>query len=36
MIATKKGWKKVFILAVAGGLAFWVANFAISRTPIAA
>ena len=29
-------WRKVFILAVAGGLAFWLANFAISRTPIAA
>jgi hypothetical protein len=29
-------WKNVFILAVAGGLAFWVTNFAISRTPIAA
>ena len=29
-------WRDVFILAVAGGLAFWLANFAISRTPIAA
>jgi hypothetical protein len=29
-------WKNVFILAVVGGLAFWVTNFAISRTPIAA
>ncbi len=29
-------WKNVFVLAVAGGLAFWLANFAISRTPIAA
>jgi hypothetical protein len=29
-------WRKASILAVAGGLAFWVANFAISRTPIAA
>jgi len=29
-------WRKAFILAVAGGLAFWLANFAISRTPIAA
>jgi len=28
--------KELTILAVAGGLAFWVANFAISRTPIAA
>ena len=29
-------WKNVFILTMAGGLAFWLANFAISRTPIAA
>ncbi|MHC1781900.1 MAG: hypothetical protein AB9891_03870 [Anaerolineaceae bacterium] len=29
-------WKNVFILTVAGGLAFWLANFAISRTPFAA
>lgn len=29
-------WKNVFVLAVAGGLAFWVTNFVISRTPIAA
>ena len=29
-------WKKAFVLALAGGLAFWLANFAISRTPIAA
>ena len=29
-------WKKAFILALVGGLAFWLANFAISRTPIAA
>ncbi len=28
--------KKLFQLTIAGGLAFWVANFAISRTPIAA
>jgi hypothetical protein len=28
--------KEMTILAVAGGLAFWVANFAISLTPIAA
>jgi hypothetical protein len=28
--------KEMIILAVAGGLAFWVANFAISLTPIAA
>ena len=28
--------KEITILAVAGGLGFWVANFAISLTPIAA
>ncbi len=36
MIQSKAIWKNVFFLAGAGGLAFWVANFAISRTPIAA
>jgi NhaP-type Na+/H+ or K+/H+ antiporter len=29
-------WRKVSMLAIAGGAAFWVANFAISRTTIAA
>jgi hypothetical protein len=29
-------WKKVFVLGLVGGLAFWLANFAISRTGIAA
>jgi hypothetical protein len=29
-------WKKVVILAIVGGLAFWITNFAISLTPIAA
>jgi hypothetical protein len=29
-------WKKAFVLALVGGLAFWLANFAISRTTIAA
>jgi heme A synthase len=29
-------WKKVALLTVAGGLGFWVANFAISLTPVAA
>jgi branched-subunit amino acid ABC-type transport system permease component len=29
-------WKEAFGLAVAGGLTFWAANFAISRTSIAA
>jgi hypothetical protein len=28
--------KKLFILTIWGGVAFWLANFAISRTPIAA
>ena len=36
MIRSKEIWRKAPILAIAGGLAFWVANFAISRTPIAA
>ena len=29
-------WKKTFVLTLVGGLAFWLANFAISRTAIAA
>jgi hypothetical protein len=29
-------WRKASILGTAGGVAFWVANFAISVTPIAA
>jgi hypothetical protein len=29
-------WKKAPVLAIAGGLGFWLTNFAISRTPIAA
>jgi hypothetical protein len=34
---TEKGtWKKTLVLTLAGGLVFWLANFAISRTPIAA
>ncbi len=36
MKSSKGIWKKVFILTLVGGLAFWLANFAISRTPIAA
>jgi hypothetical protein len=36
MKRSKEIWRKASILAVAGGLAFWFANFAISRTPIAA
>jgi hypothetical protein len=29
-------WRKALILAIGGGLGFWLANFAISLTPIAA
>jgi hypothetical protein len=29
-------WRKALVLTIAGGLGFWVANFAISRTPVAA
>jgi hypothetical protein len=36
MIRSKQIWRKTLTLAVAGGAGFWVANFAISRTPIAA
>src|SRR5512133_1730065 len=36
MKRSKEIWRKASILAVAGGLAFCLANFAISRTPIAA
>lgn len=32
----KRTWKKVLVLSLAGGLAFWLTNFAISRTAIAA
>ncbi len=32
----QKSYKKLFKLAIAGGLGFWAANFAISRTSIAA
>jgi hypothetical protein len=28
--------KKLYQLTIGGGIAFWLANFAISRTPIAA
>jgi hypothetical protein len=33
---SKGFWKKAFVLTLTGGFAFWLANFAISRTPIAA
>jgi hypothetical protein len=36
MKISKGIWKKAFLLALVGGLAFWLANFAISRTAIAA
>lgn len=35
-IQSKEIWRKAAILATVGGLAFWVANFVISLTPIAA
>ncbi len=36
MAQSKEIWRKIVVLAVVGGLAFWVTNFAISLTPIAA
>ena len=36
MYGSKGIWRMVLVLAAVGGLAFWVVNFAISRTPIAA
>ena len=36
MTQSKAIWRKMLVLAVVGGLAFWVTNFAISLTPIAA
>ncbi len=36
MTQSKEIWRRVLLLAVAGGSAFWVANLAISLTPIAA
>ncbi len=33
---SKGTWKKALVLTLVGGLAFWLANFAISRTAIAA
>jgi len=36
MIQSRETWRKVLVLAIAGGLGFWVATFAISLTPIAA
>jgi len=36
MAQSKEIWRKMLVLAIVGGLAFWVTNFAISLTPIAA
>jgi hypothetical protein len=36
MTQPKDIWRKIVVLAVVGGLAFWVTNLAISLTPIAA
>jgi hypothetical protein len=36
MIQSQGTWGKTLVLAIGGGLGFWVANFAISLTPIAA
>jgi hypothetical protein len=36
MTQSKGIWRRMVILAIVGGLAFWVTNFAISLTPIAA
>ena len=36
MTQSKDIWRKASILAIAGGLAFWAATFAVSLTPIAA
>jgi hypothetical protein len=36
MTRIKGIWARTLVLAIAGGLGFWAANFAISLTPIAA
>jgi hypothetical protein len=36
MTQSKAIWRKIVLLAVVGGFAFWLTNFAISRTPLAA
>jgi Na+/melibiose symporter-like transporter len=36
MTQSKEIWRKMLVLAIVGGLAFWITNFAISLTPIAA
>lgn len=35
MNTSKEIWKKAFVLTLVGSLAFWLANFAISRTSVA-
>lgn len=36
MVQSKDVWRKIVVLAVVGGLAFWAATLAISLTPTAA
>lgn len=36
MLSSGGGWRRTALLALGGGLGFWLANFAISLTPIAA
>jgi hypothetical protein len=36
MTQSQEIWRKTLALAIAGESGFWVANFTISRTPIAA
>jgi len=36
MTQSKEIWREMLVLAIVGGLGFWVTNFAISLTPIAA
>ena len=36
MPQSKEIWREMLVLAIVGGLGFWVTNFAISLTPIAA
>ena len=36
MAQSKENWKKVVVLAVVGGLAFWITTIAISLLPISA
>jgi hypothetical protein len=36
MTLLKEFWRKMLVLGFVGGAGFWIVNFAISRTPIAA